>query len=51
LTNFKALIQMQQPINPEDHVGKQYKPVVKRKRAKRRLKRKKKELKAKLAGK
>jgi len=42
---------MQQPINPEDHVGKQYKPVVKRKRAKKRLKRKKKELKAKLAGK
>jgi len=32
-------------------VGKQYKPVEKRKRAKRRIKRKKKELKAKLANK
>jgi len=33
------------------HVGKQYKPVIKRKRAKRRLKRIKIALKAKLAGK
>ena len=33
------------------YVGKQYKPVIKRKRAKRRIKRKKIALKAKLAGK
>jgi hypothetical protein len=32
-------------------VGKQYKPVIKRKRAKRRIKRKKAALKAKLSGK